>query len=45
MSMADVLAGFLAWAILHLRGVGGHAGWRYLFLIDVRFGKPLLSEQ
>lgn len=34
MSMADVLAGFLAWAILHLRGVGGHAGWRYLFLID-----------
>jgi hypothetical protein len=35
-AMADVMGGFLAFGILHLRGVEGQAGWRWLFLIEVR---------
>ena len=35
-SMSDVLGGFLAFGIMHLRGVSGIAGWRWLFLIEVR---------
>jgi hypothetical protein len=34
-AMADVLGGFLAYGLLHLRGVEGQAGWRWLFLIEV----------
>jgi hypothetical protein len=33
--MADVIGGFLAFGLLHLRGVEGHAGWRWLFLVEV----------
>lgn len=33
--MSDVMGGFLAFGILHFRGVGGQAGWRWLFLIEV----------
>jgi MFS family permease len=32
--MADVIGGFLAYGLLHLRGVDGRAGWRWLFLIE-----------
>ncbi|KAL3462438.1 major facilitator superfamily domain-containing protein [Aspergillus heterothallicus] len=34
MSMADILASFLAFGFLHLRGVQGQSGWRWLFLLE-----------
>ncbi|KAJ5587301.1 uncharacterized protein N7459_003066 [Penicillium hispanicum] len=34
MSVADIIASFLAFGLLHLRGVDGQAGWRWLFLIE-----------
>jgi hypothetical protein len=37
MSVADILASFLAFGLLHMRGVAGKSGWRWLFLIEVRF--------
>jgi hypothetical protein len=40
-AMADVIGGFLAFGILHLRGVEGRAGWRWLFLIEVRISLPV----
>jgi hypothetical protein len=35
MSLADVIAAFLAYGLLHLRGALGKSGWRWLFLIEV----------
>lgn len=34
MSIADVLAAFLAYGLLHLRGLHSYSGWRWLFLIE-----------
>nr|VWO98472.1 Laccase-2 (EC (Benzenediol:oxygen oxidoreductase 2) (Diphenol oxidase 2) (Urishiol oxidase 2) [Ganoderma boninense] len=32
--MAEIIGAFMATGLLRLRGVGGRAGWRYLFLIE-----------
>ncbi|KAF3385115.1 putative transporter [Penicillium rolfsii] len=34
MNIADIIAGFLAFGLLHLRGVQGQSGWRWLFLVE-----------
>jgi MFS family permease len=34
MSVADIIASFLAFGILHMGGFQGQAGWRWLFLIE-----------
>ncbi|ETS77578.1 hypothetical protein PFICI_11452 [Pestalotiopsis fici W106-1] len=33
-SMSGVVASFIAYGVLHLRGVAGKEGWRWLFLIE-----------
>jgi hypothetical protein len=33
-SMSGVVASFMAYGILHMRGVAGRAGWRWLFLLE-----------
>jgi len=35
MSISDVIAAFLAFGLLHMRGVLHYSGWRWLFLIEV----------
>ena len=32
--LAEISGAFIATGLLQLRGVGGKAGWRYLFLIE-----------
>lgn len=32
--LTDIVGAFLATGILKLRGVGGHYGWQYLFLLE-----------
>jgi hypothetical protein len=35
--ISHIVSAFLATGILRLRGVGGQAGWRYLFLLGAIF--------
>ncbi|KAL9623144.1 MAG: hypothetical protein Q9160_002459 [Pyrenula sp. 1 TL-2023] len=34
MSIADIIASFLGFGLLHLRGHHGYSGWRWLFMIE-----------
>lgn len=34
MSIADILSAILAYGLLHMRGVAGKSGWRWLFLVE-----------
>ncbi|KAI0020295.1 major facilitator superfamily domain-containing protein [Xylariomycetidae sp. FL0641] len=34
MFMADIIAAFVAFGLLHMRGLLGRAGWRWLFLVE-----------
>ncbi|KAK9476992.1 major facilitator superfamily domain-containing protein [Lipomyces japonicus] len=34
LTIAEIIAAFMAYGILHMRGVHGLAGWRWLFLIE-----------
>jgi hypothetical protein len=34
-ALTDVMGGFLAFGILHMSGIEGQFGWRWLFLIEV----------
>ena len=35
MSIADILSALMAYGLLHMRGVAGYAGWRWLFMVEV----------
>lgn len=32
-SLAGAFGGILAWGIAHMKGVGGYAGWRWIFIL------------
>ncbi|KAL2421754.1 putative transporter [Exophiala dermatitidis] len=34
MSLADIVSGFVAYGVLHMRGVHHQSGWRWLFLVE-----------
>lgn len=34
MNACNILGSFMAFGILHMRGVHGKAGWRWLFLVE-----------
>ncbi|KAL2421746.1 putative transporter [Exophiala dermatitidis] len=34
MSLADIVSGFVAYGVLHMRGVHDQSGWRWLFLVE-----------
>lgn len=34
LSTSDILSALIAYGLLHMRGVGGRSGWRWLFLLE-----------
>lgn len=36
MNVASILASLIAYGLLHMRGVAGIEGWRWMFLVEVR---------
>ncbi|KAL7793697.1 MFS general substrate transporter [Trichoderma ceciliae] len=34
LSLADIISALLAYGLLHMRGIAGRSGWRWLFLIE-----------
>ncbi|RYN25033.1 hypothetical protein AA0116_g215 [Alternaria tenuissima] len=34
-SLAGAFGGILAWGIAHMRNVGGYAGWRWIFILEI----------
>ncbi|KAJ5408298.1 Major facilitator superfamily domain general substrate transporter [Penicillium cosmopolitanum] len=43
-SISGVIASFIAYGVLHLRGVDGREGWRWLFLIEALISLLSLSR-
>jgi len=37
MFIADMLAAIIAFGLLHMGGVRGYSGWRWLFLVEVGY--------
>lgn len=35
LTLADISSALLAYGLLHMRGVSGQAGWRWMFLVEV----------
>ena len=47
-NVCSIVASFIAYGVLHMRGVLGKAGWRWLFLVEyvlVRSRTPIRAHR